>query len=85
MALPAPAAFGASAGVPLTAATGSDGRPAFLLLRLLLLRRLSAACCCCLQVEWCGWALVVGSLPAAAFALFTFCNLAPRGWRHHQW
>ena len=36
-------------------------------------------------VEWVGWALVVGSLPAAAFALFTFCNLAPRGWRHHQW
>lgn len=23
--------------------------------------------------------------PAAAFAIFTFANLAPRGWRHHLW
>ena len=35
--------------------------------------------------EWAGWALAAGSLPAAAFAWFTFCNLAPRGWRHHLW
>lgn len=38
------------------------------------------------MVEWCGWALAAWpSLPAAAFAAFTFCNLAPRGWRHHLW
>ena len=37
-------------------------------------------------VEWAGWALAAWpSLPAAAFALFTFANLAPRGARHHQW
>ena len=36
-------------------------------------------------LEWAGWALASWSLPAAAFAVFTFCNLAPRGWRHHQW
>lgn len=37
-------------------------------------------------VEWSGFALAAWpSLPAAAFAFFTFCNLAPRGWRHHQW
>lgn len=36
-------------------------------------------------LEWTGWAIAAGSLPAAAFAAFTFCNLAPRGWRHHQW
>lgn len=36
-------------------------------------------------VEWSGWALASASLPAAAFALFTFANLAPRGWRHHVW
>ncbi|KAI7842014.1 hypothetical protein COHA_004215 [Chlorella ohadii] len=37
-------------------------------------------------MEWSGFALAAWpSLPATAFALFTFCNLAPRGWRHHQW
>ncbi|EFN60003.1 hypothetical protein CHLNCDRAFT_18410 [Chlorella variabilis] len=37
-------------------------------------------------VEWCGFALAAyPSLPAAAFALFSFANLAPRGWRHHLW
>ena len=36
-------------------------------------------------VEWGGWALASASLPAAAFSLFTFANLAPRGWRHHLW
>lgn len=36
-------------------------------------------------LEWSGFALASGSLPAAAFALFTFCNLAPRGHHHHRW
>ena len=36
-------------------------------------------------IEWSGWALASWSLPAAAFAFFTFANLAPRGWRHHLW
>lgn len=29
-------------------------------------------------VEWCGWAIASWSIPAAAFAVFTFANLAPR-------
>lgn len=37
------------------------------------------------MVEWVGWALAAWSLPTAAFAAFTVANLAPRGWRHHQW
>ncbi|GLC37805.1 hypothetical protein PLESTB_001478500 [Pleodorina starrii] len=35
--------------------------------------------------EWSGFALAAGTLPAFAFALFTFCNLAPRGHHHHRW
>lgn len=38
------------------------------------------------QVEWTGWAVAAyPSLPAIAFAVFTFANLAPRGLRHHLW
>ena len=36
-------------------------------------------------VEWAGFALAAGSWPAAAFALFTFFNTAPRGYQHHLW
>ncbi|GFH11203.1 steroid 5-alpha-reductase DET2 [Haematococcus lacustris] len=36
-------------------------------------------------LEWCGYALAARALPAAAFAFFAFCNLAPRAWRHHKW
>ena len=36
-------------------------------------------------VEWCGFALAAGSFEAAAFAFFTFCNLAPRAYHHHLW
>jgi hypothetical protein len=36
-------------------------------------------------LEWSGYALAAWRLPAAAFAWFTFCNLAPRGLAHHQW
>jgi 3-oxo-5-alpha-steroid 4-dehydrogenase 1 len=36
-------------------------------------------------LEWAGWALATWSLPAAAFALFTFCNIGPRGAQHHAW
>ncbi|MEW5306233.1 MAG: hypothetical protein WDW38_009087 [Sanguina aurantia] len=37
------------------------------------------------MLEWTGFAIAAGTLPAAAFALFTFCNLAPRGVAHHKW
>lgn len=37
------------------------------------------------MLEWTGFAIAAGTLPAAAFALFTFCNLAPRGAAHHKW
>jgi 3-oxo-5-alpha-steroid 4-dehydrogenase 1 len=36
-------------------------------------------------VEWAGWAVAAGSLPAVAFAVFTFCNIGPRGAQHHAW
>jgi 3-oxo-5-alpha-steroid 4-dehydrogenase 1 len=38
------------------------------------------------MVEWIGYAVASGgALPAVAFALFTCCNLGPRGYSHHQW
>lgn len=36
-------------------------------------------------IEWTGFALAAGSLPAATFAIWTFCNLAPRALNHHEW
>jgi len=36
-------------------------------------------------VEWCSWAVASWSLAGAAFAVFTFANLVPRAWAHHQW
>jgi hypothetical protein len=36
-------------------------------------------------IEWAGYAVATWSLPGLAFALFTLCNLGPRGWQHHQW
>lgn len=35
-------------------------------------------------VEWTGFAIACWSLPALAFAIFTFSNIAPRGAQHHQ-
>jgi 3-oxo-5-alpha-steroid 4-dehydrogenase 1 len=34
---------------------------------------------------WLGWALATWSPPAAAFALWTIANLAPRAYSHHIW
>ncbi|EIE24953.1 hypothetical protein COCSUDRAFT_83645, partial [Coccomyxa subellipsoidea C-169] len=36
-------------------------------------------------IEWGGYAAAAWSLPAAAFAIFTLCNIGPRAWQHHQW
>lgn len=36
-------------------------------------------------LEWAGWALAAWSAAPAAFALFTFSNLAPRAQAHHAW
>ena len=36
-------------------------------------------------IEWLGFAVVAGTLPAAAFAIYTFCNIAPRAHKHHLW
>lgn len=36
-------------------------------------------------LEWTGFALASWSIPALAFAVFTFCNLAPRAHHHHNW
>jgi hypothetical protein len=36
-------------------------------------------------IEWCGWALMTFTLGGAAFAVFTFANLAPRAWKQRIW
>lgn len=36
-------------------------------------------------LEWAGFAIASWSLPATAFAIFTFCNIGPRGYQHHLW
>jgi len=36
-------------------------------------------------VEWFGFAIMVWSLPALAFAIWTLVNLLPRALHHHRW
>ena len=36
-------------------------------------------------IQWTGWAILTWSLAGVAFALFTFCNLAPRAISNHRW
>ena len=36
-------------------------------------------------IEWTGFAIFAWNLPAAAFAIWTFSNLAPRAVSHHKW
>ncbi len=36
-------------------------------------------------IEWTGFAIAAWSLPAATFAIWTFANLAPRAFNHHEW
>lgn len=36
-------------------------------------------------LEWIGFALMAGSLPAWSFALWACCNLIPRALDHHRW
>ncbi len=35
-------------------------------------------------IQWIGWAVLTWSLAGVAFALFTFCNLAPRALSNHR-
>ncbi|KAK6740369.1 hypothetical protein RB195_008686 [Necator americanus] len=37
------------------------------------------------MIEWTGYAIASGSLPAIAFAIFTASNIGPRAIHHHQW
>jgi len=37
------------------------------------------------MIEWTGWAIAAWSPAGAAFALYTFANLAPRAVSHHRW
>ncbi len=32
-------------------------------------------------IEWAGFAIATWSLPGLAFAIFTFCNIGPRGYK----
>lgn len=36
-------------------------------------------------IEWTGFAIMVWNLPGLAFAVWTFVNLVPRAYHHHQW
>jgi len=36
-------------------------------------------------LQWSGWAILTWSWAGLAFALFTFCNLAPRAIANHRW
>jgi 3-oxo-5-alpha-steroid 4-dehydrogenase 1 len=36
-------------------------------------------------IQWTGWAILTWSWAGSAFALFTFCNLAPRAVANHRW
>lgn len=36
-------------------------------------------------IQWAGWAVLSWSLAGLAFALFTFCNLAPRALSNQAW
>lgn len=36
-------------------------------------------------LEWTGFAVAAWSLPSFAFAVYTFANIGPRGWHHHNW
>lgn len=36
-------------------------------------------------IEWTGFAIAAGSLPAASFAIWTAANLVPRALNHHDW
>lgn len=36
-------------------------------------------------IEWIGYAVLSGGLPAWSFALWAFCNLVPRTLDHHKW
>jgi 3-oxo-5-alpha-steroid 4-dehydrogenase 1 len=36
-------------------------------------------------IEWIGWAILTWSFAGFSFAVFTFCNLAPRAVSNHNW
>jgi hypothetical protein len=37
-------------------------------------------------IQWSGFAIASNfSLAATAFAVYTFCNIGPRGYNHHKW
>uniref|UniRef100_A0A3P8T947 Steroid-5-alpha-reductase, alpha polypeptide 2a n=1 Tax=Amphiprion percula TaxID=161767 RepID=A0A3P8T947_AMPPE len=36
-------------------------------------------------VQWCGFAVAAGSLPAFAFFFFTVCSIGPRAYQHHRY
>lgn len=36
-------------------------------------------------LEWCGYAVAAGTLPAFAWAFFTVCSIGPRAVHHHRY
>ena len=37
------------------------------------------------MIQWAGFAILCGSLPALSFAIWTAVNLVPRAMNHHKW
>ena len=64
---------------------GKDGEKVYAIPRGGLFEYISCANYGSEIFEWTGFAIACWSLPAAAFAFYTFCNIGPRGYRHHQW
>jgi len=50
-----------------------------------LFEYVSGANFCAEIFEWFGFAIAAGTPTALCFAVFTFCNIAPRAHSHHQW
>jgi hypothetical protein len=36
-------------------------------------------------IEWAGWAMMGWALAPLSFAIWSFANLVPRAYDHHQW
>ena len=36
-------------------------------------------------IEWIGYSIIAWNLPAASFAIWSFCNLVPRALSNHEW
>ncbi len=64
---------------------GTGGAEDYLIPREGLFRYVSSANYLGGIIEWVGWAVMTWSLAGLSFAVWTACNLIPRGWANHKW